>query len=248
VDNCQFGPFNIGPNDVPVQYSFDTTDIIGPIKVAGTTYFFNFCNSTSLVEAPCGLNTTHACALENGAKKDWGGDLNFVAMHDEIVSGSSNTTFEISLENGDADGCPVGTARTMKFKFSCNLIRGIGTPDPVLPQDNPCIAEFTWASANGCPVCKPTDYNNVVGDCVDGMRTSQNIRTATCNGPEVQYLPSQSCSGTVEFPIVVVFVVIGVILVLVVVAVVVFVKNRKITAQYSRLKQQSVNLNDDSAL
>jgi uncharacterized membrane protein YgaE (UPF0421/DUF939 family) len=72
--------------------------------------------------------------------------------------------------------------------------------------------------------------------------------------------PSQSCSGTVEFPIAVVFVVsmfpslppsptlplnlmlkyaVGVILALVVVAVIVFVKNRRISAQYSRLKQQS---------
>jgi hypothetical protein len=247
VDQCKFGPFNVGANDVPVQFSFDSTDVIGPIRVGGTTFFFDFCNATGLVDAPCKLNTTHACSVESsGAKLDWGGDLNFVAMHDDIVSGSPNTTFEISLENGDADGCPAGTARTMKFKFTCNTAKGIGTPQ-ALPQENPCIQEFTWESANGCPVCKPTDYTSVVGECVDGMRTSQNIRVAVCNGPEVQYLPSQSCSGTVEFSLVVVFVAIGVVLLLVVVAVVVFVKNRKISAQYSRLKQQSVNITESDA-
>jgi len=215
---------------------------VGPLRGVNSSFFVNFCNA-SLAGSPCYPNhPAHVCASEDtGVKRrDWGGYLDFSPMALPIISQSGNVSYELSFALGDSAGCPAGGQRTAIFKFKCDTSTvGIALYDPTDPDTDECTAVFEWNGSLGCPLCQPYDYDTLLGPCAEGMRTVQQIRKSDCNGQTIIPAPSQSCSGTVEFPIAVVFVIIGVILVLVVAAVIVFIKNRRISAQYSRLKQQT---------
>jgi len=99
-----------------------------------------------------------------------------------------------------------------------------------------CDVTFVWYSILGCPVCEADDYISTEGGCIDGQQTTVDTRIKTCNGPQTKNASVQSCSTTYKFPIGAVIAAAIAFVALLSVAVFVFIKNRRMSHQYSRLQ------------
>jgi len=198
-----------------------------------TAYYISICNITSK-SGVCPYQT-HMCSVgQDGSASDWGSSVGFLPNH------SDESSFSIQLEEGDSNGCGTNENRNVEIQFQCDTTAGIGSPSFVSDNNQNCSLTFTWTSILGCAVCQDSDYSTVTGTCSNGKRSVNMVRISDCNGPGVKTAKSEACAS-VEFPFFMVFVVLLVFLLLVGLAIGIFVKNRKITAEYVHLKEQHDN-------
>jgi len=216
--NCTFGSYSLA----------SLQGVHGPIyDYQSNSYYINLCD----VQQVKNCSSTHACEVAtSGYAYDDGNYLSYVVS----TSPSSGQTLELWFNNGDSAGCSSGSTRSTVIYFICDSDVSEANPTYEDFDSDTCVTTFTWRNLAGCPVCTPNDYNTVTGACESGSRSVTKTRNAVCNGPSLINLPSTSCQD-VEFPLGVVFFFLGLVIVLVGVSIFVWVRHRKLSANYSRL-------------
>lgn len=86
------------------------------------------------------------------------------------------------------------------------------------------------------------DYTIVRGVCSGGKRSMSKTRIGSCNGEAFISLPHEKCSGR-EVNLAVILVVVFVLVAVVAVAAFIFFRNRRLSAQYNALVEETRSSN-----
>lgn len=198
---------------------------------------------------------THVCALEGMSDTsgiDYGKNFNFAPG--PISSNGTLEYFTITFNNGEP--CPSTDPslptrfRKTTIRFKCNLsaeTSPVFNSQQVNPNDRCEDIFFDWAIPQACALCewKRDFINNGASECVD---RKQNVSWSPVgcyfegiNGSkQLPVIETVDCVPEVKFPTMAV--VIGVTIFILLIAVmaiafiIVYMKNRKLTAQYTLLK------------
>jgi hypothetical protein len=195
-------------------------------------YLINVCNN---VGAAC--PQTHACIVAvDGSTADAGNSFRFAPDTDN----STVVPFSIYFEHGDT--CPGTTVqRATAIQFQCDSDLSSSVPTFV-SQDENCLSTFAWGTLLACSKCTDSDYTIVTGVCSGGHRKMSKTRVNSCNGDPVIPIPDESCSGQ-EFPLGAILAIVFVFIAVVAVAGFIFFRNRRLSAQYAALIEETRSSN-----
>jgi hypothetical protein len=225
--------------------------------VAGNRYLISLCEILDSSDCVDEKNTnlhTHVCVTRGNTKRgvDYGKNFNFAPLATDNGVHSLNVTLDYGEECYSPDPTQPIQFKKSFITFYCDINKGVG--EPVLNTERTKFTDqcedlyFDWYTAHACRVCKfPEDFENLgSSDCKDKRATVSYGPKGDCfnsNYP-TPYQQEEDCTPQGFSTI---GVVIGITVFILLVAIlatgflIVYMKNRKLSAQYSLLNDAHAN-------
>jgi hypothetical protein len=162
----------------------------------------------------------------------------------------TGANLQLTFTAPDTGDC---TEFTTDIVFYCEMPNGTNTiygtqSGPVLTRTTKCNNKFAWRSFFACPLCRSyedyDDYTEQTTECdKKNTQTVSYVRTASCFGPALVGVHTETCQNKVAFPMYVLISLGVVFIALAIIAIVFYINYRSLNSRYSLLaEEKSKNL------
>lgn len=173
-NNCQY-EIPRSADEKPIRYDLSPLSLTdsdwGPVRDASNptfSYYLNLCNryhnnSRCQSKVSGASLETFVCQLTSNEAFNLGEVMGFYQL--------PNVTDGILIRFSQGANCALtGQPRMTNLTILCDPFAGVaGVIDP-MREVRTCVYATTWRTSIGCYVCTEMDYEEIVGECVDGLR------------------------------------------------------------------------------
>lgn len=204
-------------------------------------------NSREIILNPCGNTSRLGCSTYACMRTPDSPEVMVMGRNPEFNEAAAAETGQWLLSYSEGRLCGSSGKRAMvSIRFRCDMSNPNNLGEPRVVEADECTAFLEWVTPAACPACSSDEFSPVYGKCQAGVQKVTYVAPTTCynSGLDQPATEERSCND-VEFPLFAVVVALLTFVILVIVLVVVWIKNRRLYAEYSLLKDAHTDQLDD---